>query len=392
MSGLIYRFLSLCSVVLLLSGTARAELDVKIGYLEQALPPPPVLSNLETPPENEGTAGVALALKDNNTTGRFLKQKYALEARQVGEDEDILPAAKDLLAITPFLVVKAPAGDVLAVSALDEASDAILFNTSERAVVLRQAECRANLLHTIPSRAMLADALAQLGAKKRWSRWALIEGAHDDDQALARALGNSAQKFGLKIVGTKTWTFDADMRRDAAQEVPLFTQEFPDHDLLVIADERHDFGRYVMFNSWLPRPVGGSEGVVPAAWAQSVEQHGAAQLQSRFRRMHKRAMRPIDYAAWAAVRSIGEAVTRTNPADFSKLKAFILSDKFSLAGFKGRKLTYRSWNGQLRQPIPLIHPRALVALAPLEGYLHQRNELDTLGIDQHESACRAFGG
>lgn len=386
------RLLTLVAAAFAFAGTASAELAIKIGYLERVLPPPPVLSNLEEIPEDEGMAGVELALKDNNTTGRFLKQKYTLEVRQVDEDGDFLAAAKELLAMTPYIVVKAPAMDLLAIADLAEAKNSLLFNASERMVALRQDKCRANVLHTIPSRAMLADALAQLAGKKRWGRWALIEGAHDGDKAFAKAIEISAKKFGLKVVGKKTWTFDADMRRNAPQEVPLFTQDLAEHDLLVIADERHDFGRYVMYNTWLPRPVAGSEGVAPAAWSPAVEQHGAAQLQSRFRKKHKRAMRPIDYAAWAAVRSIGEAVTRTNSADLSKIREFILSDKFSLAGFKGRKLTFRAWNGQLRQPIPLTHPRALVALAPLEGYLHQHNELDTLGIDKRESACKAFGG
>jgi hypothetical protein len=29
-------------------------------------------------------------------------------------------------------------------------------------------------------------------------------------------------------------------------------------------------------------------------------------------------------------------------------------------------------------------------MAPLEGFLHQRTELDTLGIDEAESQCQAF--
>ncbi|MEM7425483.1 MAG: ABC transporter substrate-binding protein [Pseudomonadota bacterium] len=392
MLKLCLRLLLLLAAASALTGAASAELAVKIGYLERVLPPPPVLSNLEEVPEDEGIAGVETALKENNTTGRFLKQKYTLEIRQVDEEGDFVAAARELLAVTPFIVVKAPAKDLVAIADLAEAGNGLLFNASERMIALRQEECRANVLHTIPSRAMLSDALAQLAGKKRWGRWALIEGAHDGDKAFSSAIEASAKKFGLKIVGKKTWAFDADMRRNAQQEVPLFTQELPDHDLLVIADERHDFGRYVMYNTRLPRPVAGSEGVAPAAWAASVEQHGAAQLQKRFREKHKRTMRPVDYAAWAAVRSIGEAVTRTNSGDLERIRDFMLSEKFSLAGFKGRKLTFRTWNGQLRQPIPLTHPRALVALAPLEGYLHQRNELDTLGIDERESACKAFGG
>ena len=98
-------------------------------------------------------------------------------------------------------------------------------------------------------------------------------------------------------------------------------------------------------------------------------------------------MRAIDWAAWAAVRSIGEAVTRTNKVDVELVRAFLFSDAFELGGFKGRKLSFRQWNGQLRQPVPLAHPGAVVALAPLDGFLHQFNELDTLGIDEPENRC-----
>ena len=61
-------------------------------------------------------------------------------------------------------------------------------------------------------------------------------------------------------------------------------------------------------------------------------------------------------------------------------------------GFKGRGLSFRAWNGQLRQPIAVVNSRALVTLAPVEGFLHQRNEMDTLGLDEPESACTAFKG
>ena len=100
-------------------------------------------------------------------------------------------------------------------------------------------------------------------------------------------------------------------------------------------------------------------------------------------------MNSKDYAAWLAIRSIGEAVTHTKSADPARLHGFILSDKFQLAGFKGRKLSYRPWSGQLRQPIPLVHPRSLVAQPPLEGFLHPVTDLDTLGFDKPESRCKA---
>jgi ABC transporter substrate binding protein (PQQ-dependent alcohol dehydrogenase system) len=159
---------------------------------------------------------------------------------------------------------------------------------------------------------------------------------------------------------------------------------------VVVADEPGDFARYLPYNTWLPRPLVGSAGLTPTAWSRVVEQWGAAQLQSRFRDLAGRDMGPEDWSAWAAMRAIGEAVTRTGSADPATLRAHLLSEAFTLAGFKGRVMSFRSWNGQLRQPIALAHPRALSTLAPIEGFLHRNSELDTLGVDAPETRCAAF--
>ena len=373
------------------SHAQTADIHVTIGYVDRIVPPPPVLSNLDPVPEDEGIQGARLGVADNATTGKFLGQKFELVEASAESDDAFLAAGAGLLGQTPFLIVDAPAELLLALSRLPEAEHAILFNISAADTSLRSESCSANILHTIPSRAMLADALSQFAVKKRWTRWAIISGDRPSDQLFAEALRNSAMKFRLELVGEKTWKFDADMRRSAGSEVPLFTQDFPDHDLLVIADEANDFGRYVPYNTWLPRPVGGSEGITPSGWSASVEEFGAAQLQSRFREMASRGMRAVDYVGWLAARAIGEAVTRTGNADAGALRDYLLSDEFQLAGFKGRPLTFRKWNGQMRQPIPLTHPHAVVLQAPVEGFLHRRNELDTLGLDYRESGCSAFG-
>ncbi|WP_422047924.1 ABC transporter substrate-binding protein [Shimia sp.] len=373
-----------------LSAAASAEINVNIHYLKVERALPPTLSNLDPVPENLGVSGAEVALKDNATTGRFLGHDYALETIEVYLGEDPLASAKQALETTPLLLIDAPAAIVTAIADLPEAQSALLFNVTAPDNTLRRENCRRNVLHTAPSLAMRTDALAQFFVKRRWDRLALIEGTYAQDQSYANALRESLTKFGLGLRSSKTWAFDADMRRNAAQEVPLFTQELKDHDVLLVADEVHDFGRYIAFNTWEPRPIAGSEGMTATAWAPVVEQWGAAQLQSRFEKAAERKMLPQDYAAWAAVRAIGEAVTRTSSADLQTLRAFILSPEFELAGFKGRPLSFRPWNGQLRQPIPLTHSRALVAMAPLEGFLHPVSELDTLGQDQPETTCTAF--
>ncbi len=371
------------------AGFAPAQ-DVTVAWLEIARDVPPTLSNLDPIPDDLGHAGVMTALADNQTTGRFLGQAWQVEAHRVALGEDPGPAAEAAFAAADFVIVDAPAEALLSIAALDGAAGKLLYNSGAGEPALRDDLCRANLLHTLPSTAMRTDALAQFLVRKRWDDVVMVAGGHPGDQAYAAAMERSLAKFGLRLSARKEWRFDADMRRNAAQEVPLFTQDFGQYDALIVADELHDFGRYILFNTWEARPVIGSEGLQAEAWGPAVEQWGAAQLQSRFEEAHGRRMQPRDYAAWAALRAIGEAVTRTKAADAATVRSYLLGPDFELAGFKGRPLTFRGWNGQLRQPIPLLHPRALVASAPLEGFLHQRTELDTLGIDAPETRCTAF--
>ncbi len=354
-----------------------AEILVHVTYLRVETPAPPTLSNLDPPPEDLGIAGALLGREDNATTGRFLGQTHQLDVMSLPAEEDVLAAAAAALNESPFLVLDAPADILTAVADLPEAENALLFNATSEDNALRNGSCRANLLHSAASRAMRADALIQFFVKKRWTDLVMIRGARPEDIAFAEALRNAASKFGLVIRDEAVWEFDADMRRNAAQEVPVFTQEFGEYDALVVADETHDFGRYVLYNTWYPRPVAGSEGLAPQAWSPVVEQWGAAQLQSRFTDLAGRDMESEDYASWAAIRTIGEAVTRTGSADPATLRDYILGPEFELAGFKGRPMSYRTWNGQLRQPVALVHPRALVAQAPLEGFLHRVSELVT---------------
>lgn len=385
------RIFGLAAVLSLVFGVAAAsETRVRIAYLEVAQPQPPVLSNLDPAPADLGLAGARLGLADNATTGRFLGQEWVMDETRVPEGGDAIAAARAALASSPLMVIDAPAATLQAIADLPEAQGALLFNATAPDMTLREAGCRANLLHTGPSLAMRTDALAQFLVLRRWTDVALISGDHPRDRAFADALRGSLAKFRLTLRAEKEWHFDADMRRNASAEVPLFTQDFGDHDVLLVADEIGDFGRYVVYNTWLPRPVAGSEELVPQAWAPVVEQWGAAQLQSRFEELAGRGMAPGDYGAWAAVRALGEAVTRTGSAEPGTLRDYILSDAFELGGFKGSPLSFRHWNGQMRQPIPIVTDRAVVATAPLEGFHHQGNELDTLGRDAPETACTAF--
>lgn len=376
---------------LLLSASQLAAKDAKlidIAYLAFEKPTLPVLSNVLPIPSNSGLSGAQLAISDNNTTGKFLNQKYSLLSFSSPSIDALKAQAQEWRrdGITYF-VVDMPSKQLRDLSLSLQDQDVLIFNAGSRDNRLRTEVCLSNVLHTRPSDGMLADALGQWFTARRQKLWFLISGDRPDDIAFANSIRRTAQRFGITLVNDKTWSFDSDLRRTASKELPLFTQA-DDYDVVVVADVEGDFGEFVLHNTWLPRPIAGTQGLMPLTWHRVVEQWGAAQLQSRFDKLHNRWMNSVDYAAWLAVRTVAEAVTKTSKTDNKTVRQYIFSDGFALAGFKGRALSFRSWSGQLRQPIPLVHPRALVSQAPLEGFLHPNNDLDTLGFDERESGCR----
>jgi ABC transporter substrate binding protein (PQQ-dependent alcohol dehydrogenase system) len=364
---------------------ADEPLQVRIGYLAYLPDTGPILSNVIPEPRDAGLRGAELAIVDSNSTGRFLKQHYSLTSADADSTDALLEQAKAQhdQGLRLF-VVNAPVDTLRTLSAA--LPDSLLFNAGSPDDSLRSTACLHNVLHTLPSRAMLADALAQYLAVRRWNRWLLIVGQTQDDQAYANALRRAAKRFGHTIVAEKPFTFDNDQRRSAQADMPLFTQT-AEYDVVLVADERGDFGEYVPYQTWYPRPVAGTQGLTPTGWHKTVETYGAAQLQKRFEAAAGRWMNDRDFAAWMAVRSISSAVTRLRGTDAQQIRALELSDDLPLDGFKGSKLSYRAWNGELRQPIPLVQPRALVSTSPQEGFLHPGTELDSLGYDKPEVTC-----
>lgn len=365
---------------------AEAPLQVQIGYLGYRPDPGPLLSNVIPEPADAGQRGAELAIIDSNSTGAFLNQRYSLTTATVDTPDALLAAAQAQHAQgLRLFVINAPAASLRQLSAA--LPDSLLFNAGSPDDRLRNSDCLGNVLHTLPSRAMLADALAQFLVVRKWQKALLIVGPTEDDQAYAAALRRAAKRFGVQLVAEKAWRFDNDQRRSAQADMPLFTQT-AEYDVVLVADERGDFGEYVPYQTWYPRPVAGTQGLTPTGWHKTVETYGAAQLQKRFEALAGRWMNDRDFAAWMAVRSVASAVSKLRQVEPMAIRQVEISEQLPLDGFKGRKLSYRPWNGQLRQPIPIVQPRALVSTSPQDGFLHPTNEMDSLGYDKPEVTCR----
>jgi ABC transporter substrate binding protein (PQQ-dependent alcohol dehydrogenase system) len=367
---------------------------VQIGWLSQTARRTLPLTYLDQPPQDEGIQGARLGIADDNTTGQFTGQSFELVDSIAPEGGDVGGALRDLAAKGVRLVVTdLDAPHLLTIAGLPDAVHMTIFNTAAPDDRLRAADCRANVLHLLPSRAMLADALVQYLVVKRWTNLLLVVGHSDGDREFAADIRHAALKFQAHIVEEKPWTFVPGARRTdtghfAIQaEVARFTQGIS-YDVLVVADEDDEFGDDLSYRTFDPRPVAGTQGLVPTAWARPHEQWGATQLQDRFLRQAKRWMTDRDYAAWMAARAVGEAATRTQSTDPAVISAFVRSNRFELAAYKGARLSFRSWDGQLRQPVLLADARSLVSVSPQPGFLHQFSELDTLGIDEPETKCR----
>ena len=369
-------------------------LHVAIGYLSEAIAEPAPLSLVEVVATDKGVAGAKLAIDDNQTTGRFLNQSYELKEQSVPAGGDLKAGLDALLGQgVKLIVTDLTAKRMLELADLPEAKDVLIFNIRAEDDNLRIADCRANVFNVVPSYAMKADALAEYLAVKKWTRWVLISGKYDADKAFAAALRRAAKKFGSKIVEERAYAYDAGSRRsDTGQQqvnkqMIELTQRLPDYDVLVVSDESEVFGEYLPYRLWDPRPVVGTQGLVPTAWHRSQEQWGGMQLQHRFEQQYHRWMLERDYSGWVAVRAIGESVTRTGKADPADMHQYLVSDDFTLGAFKGQGLSFRKWDQQLRQPLVLASPLMLVSVSPQEGFLHQRTPLDTLGYDEPESSC-----
>ena len=271
----------------------------------------------------------------------------------------------------------------------------IFFNAGATDDRLREEDCRANVIHTAPTRSMLADGLGQYLVWKKWRRWLLVVGSHDKDKLFADALRRTATRFGAKIVQERTFQDTGGARRTDSgivqiqRQIPVFTQSAPDYDVLVAADESEVFASYLPYRTWDARPVAGSAGLIAEELGPGARPVGREPAAEPLRRAvfapHERARRQRLGGSPHGRRS---RVARTRPATPRRCSVSSESPDFSLAAFKGQRLTLRDWNQQLRQPILLADGRVIVSVSPQEGFLHQVSELDTLGYDRPETKCK----
>ena len=374
---------------------AESIQQIKIVHINRVVERAPTIYSINPEIINNGILGSRMGIKDNNTTGKFTNQKFELIEKNIMPKESAKEIFEELRKNNyNFFILNVSIDDFNKILSSDLIEGSILVNASLKDNDLRNENCKKQVLHTAPSYRMVTDALIQFLKKKNWTKLLLISGVNERDKQYSDSIKISAKRFGLKITNEKVWDFTHDFRRTADLEIVKFTQG-EKYDVLVLADEGNtfgdsgnSFGDYIPYRTWKPTIVVGGEVLKPTSWHFAHEQWGANQMQSRFLKDSKRLMTNIDFNSWLGARTFGEAITRSKSLDSKVILNQIMNEKFNLAAYKGKPVSFRQWNGQLRQPILLVTPRALVSVSPQTGFVHPKTELDTLGIDQPDTKCR----
>ena len=324
---------------------------------------------------------------------------FVLQAAGIGEGRVLaveaanaagVPAALDQLLRqgASHVLLELPAAGVAAAAAAARGKDVILYNVAAPEDALRAAQCAPNLLHTLPSHAMQMDAIAQLLVARKWARPLVLVGPTPGDALLLAAWQRAARRFGLKPIAQKSFKLSNDPRERDQGNVRLLTAE-REYDTIVVLDAQGEFAREVPYQSVLPRPVVGSNGLTAQAWHALWERDGAPQLTRRFLRRAQRTMGSYDWATWMAARCAAEVAAAYLKTGIAQQVQALRQGAVAVDGYKGQRLTFRAWDGQLRQPVLLAHGGGIADIAPLEGFLHPRITLDTLGYDAPETGCKA---
>jgi ABC transporter substrate binding protein (PQQ-dependent alcohol dehydrogenase system) len=335
-------------------------------------------------------AGTQVGIDEAQVLSRVLKIGFALERIRVNSPVEMTSAivqARENRGIQ-FFIVDAPADAFKLLAAAVAGRDLMLFNATAPEDWLRRELCAREIVHTAPSLAMRMDALAQYLISRKWRDVLLLQGPLPADAETARAFAQSANKFGVRIVAVQRFKPGTDPREREQNNPALLSAVSRDYDVTFVADDAFDFARQVPYHTVRARPVVGGIDLEPVAWHWTWERNGAPQINSRFQKATGgRQMGADDWAAWIAVKMVVQATLRTRSAEFKAQRAFILGDN-GFDGYKGLAVSVRPWDQQLRQAILLATPYAVAASAPVEGFLHRSNVLDTLGDDEPETPCR----
>ena len=380
------------SAFAVLAGGAASARDVTIGYLglqdDPRYHPDIVYTRIEISPGGNPIDGATMGVDDLKTVTDAVDLQVKLDHQEATDAASLVAKVQEMnKAGEGFIILDLPADLVDQVSAQTKDLPVTLVNATAPEDYLRD-RCYPNLLHTAASDRMNADALVQYLRTRNWTKVLMLVGPLERDKVMAAAFKASADRQRFNIVDTREFTLSTDPANREKNNYQLITGG-TDYDVVFVADSQGDYARYLPYATQLPRLVVGSTGLVASEWQWSWDRDGATQVTSRFEQMTDgRRMTGQDWSTWVAAKSIVTALAKARSEDYQKIAEYIRGDRLKIDGSKGVQLNFRPWDGQMRMPIVLATHNAVIAAAPLDGFLHATNTLDTLGTDEPEHKCQ----
>jgi ABC-type branched-subunit amino acid transport system substrate-binding protein len=328
--------------------------------------------------------GAALGVEDANALATLFGKRLKLQTETAGEGAAL--QAGRALSRAGALAIVGGAGPAMgeALEAL-AADGTVVLNVGAPDDRLRGERCDRHAFHVFPSIAMYVDALALVLIERRQlMRWALAtDGSPRGAEIEAAARRSVARRNGTVISDGSA----ADVLLLAMQDSSVRAAVARATGQGRAADRIAGVG-----DAGLHLLADQPAGLWSVAWHHDLERFSGRELNSRFRRRQNAAMVGVSWAAWAALKLIGEGAVRGGASDGPALINFLESAP-PFDGHKGDALTFRKWDHQLRQPLYVIGPRKREASgAPSDPFTVIADtgtaNLDALGTPMAESRCR----
>lgn len=374
-------------------------------------------------PEGEAIRrGVRLGAEEASHTAQLFDRR--LELAEAAADTPAAAAREaDRLVRDRRVTVLMGGADEAGARALAEAADrhGVLFlNAGCADDTLRGAACRRSAFHVAASAAMYTDALADgLVTGAGLKRWYFVTSGSEASAALRRRAQDALRAHGGEERGAAVLAgaaadprvlladpraLLADVQRSEA--AVLYTCLTGADQLRLLRRYREVSPRFQLagpllatIRLWEADPAVRA-GTWTTMWYHERKPFGASSLSARFQERFGRAMDPLGWAGWLAVKVAWEAALRAGTSEPAGLADFLEGPRAEFDGHKGVPLGFRSWDHQLRQPLYLVRARTeipdrwdifdvvaeLPRTKPGEA-TSSRELLDRLGDDRTRSRC-----
>lgn len=370
-----------------------AVTTAKIGYLglqnDVRYHPQYAYTRIEISPAIHPVEGARLAIDDMKIITDAANIQLSLDEQEASNADDAIARLNAMAAAGErFAVVDLP-GDVLAQVAPAVANSKItLINATAPQDSLREL-CLPNLMHAAASDRMIGDSYAQFLRHRNWTKVLMLVGQEPRDIEMADAFQASLDRLQIQLVARKTFTMSTDPANRENNDTLLITGGM-DYDVIYVADSLGEYSRHLPYATQLARPVIGSTGLIASEWHWSWDQDSATQVTLRFQRAAQgnRVMSGYDWDAWMATKAIATAYAKARSTDPDKIDAYLKGKRLFVDGSKGVRMDFRQWDRQLRMSIALATSNAVIGSAPFPEFLHEGNDLDSLGVDAPESKCQ----